>query len=66
LRRFDQMLEYVKGQQNETKIGEVDLLQAIWAAIMADIDWTAKPEQLEALALKNIKVSCKGIEIRLR
>lgn len=51
------MAEYVKAQQNETKIGEVDLLQAIWAAIMADVDWTAKPEQLEALALKNIKVS---------
>jgi len=53
------MTEYVKGQQNETKISEVDLLQAIWAAIMADVDWTVKPEQLEALALKNIKVSCE-------
>lgn len=55
------MAEYVKAQQNETKVGEVDLLQAIWAAIMADVDWTAKPEQLEALALKNIKVSLPAI-----
>jgi hypothetical protein len=60
------MAEYVKAQQNETKIGEVDLLQAIWAAIMADVDWTAKPEQLEALALKNIKVSYVISRIVLR
>lgn len=58
----EEMAEYVKAQQNETKIGEVDLLQAIWAAIMADVDWTAKPEQLEALALKNIKTYASLME----
>jgi len=60
------MTEYVKSQQNETKISEVDILQAIWAAIMADVDWTVKPEQLEALALKNIKVSGRRAHPSLR
>jgi hypothetical protein len=52
------MVEYLKAQQSETKVAEVDMLTAVWAAIMGDVDWTAKPELLEGLALKSIKVCC--------
>lgn len=50
------MAEYLRSQQSERQIPEVDMLQGIWTAIMTDLDWTAKPEQLEGLALKSIKV----------
>ena len=52
------MLEYLKGRQSETKVGDLDMLNAIWLAIMDSVDWTAKPELLDSLVVKQANVSC--------
>ncbi|KAJ9121081.1 hypothetical protein QFC24_005062 [Naganishia onofrii] len=46
------MLEYLKTKQVETKVSESDMLTAIWHAIMENMDWNAKPEHLDAMAVK--------------
>jgi hypothetical protein len=51
------MLEYLKARQSETKVGELDMIQAIWLAIMDSVDWTAKPELLDSLVVKQANVS---------
>jgi hypothetical protein len=51
------MLEYLKTKQVETKVSESDMLTAIWHAIMENMDWNAKPEHLDAMALKCATVS---------
>lgn len=59
------MGEYIKAQKAESKIPEVDLLQALWSAIMADVDWSAKPELLEGLALNSVKVRTARLDFEL-
>jgi hypothetical protein len=51
------MLEYLKTKQAETKVSELDMINAIWLAIMDSIDWNAKPDQLDALVIKHVNVS---------
>jgi hypothetical protein len=54
---FPQMLEYLKTKQAETKVSELDMINAIWLAIMDSIDWNAKPDQLDAIVVKHVNVS---------
>jgi hypothetical protein len=51
------MLEYLKTRQAETKVGELDMINAIWLAIMDSVDWNAKPELLDSLVVKHVNVS---------
>lgn len=51
------MLEYLKNKQAETKVSDSDMLTAIWHAIMENMDWNAKPEHLDAMAVKCANVS---------
>lgn len=55
--RSRQMLEYLKTKQAETKVSELDMINAIWLAIMDSIDWNAKPDQLDAIVVKHVNVS---------
>ncbi|KAJ9094359.1 hypothetical protein QFC19_007967 [Naganishia cerealis] len=48
----EDMLEYLKTKQAETKVSESDMITAIWHAIMENMDWNAKPEHLDAMAVK--------------
>ncbi|KAI5453696.1 hypothetical protein NCC49_005515 [Naganishia albida] len=50
----EDMLEYLKTKQAETKVGDLDMINAIWLAIMDSIDWNAKPDQLDAIVVKHV------------
>lgn len=55
-RLFSQMVSFVKETQEEQPIPEVDLVPAIWSALMATVDWGTRPDQIEALALREVAV----------
>ncbi len=50
-------MEYLKNQQVEFKTPDMDIVQWVWQAIMDEVDWTSKPDQIEGLAMKTINVS---------
>jgi hypothetical protein len=60
------MLEYLKTRQAETKVGELDMINAIWLAIMDSVDWNAKPELLDSLVVKHVNVSDHQCVLHLR
>lgn len=57
------MLEYLKTRQAETKVGELDMINAIWLAIMDSVDWNSKPELLDSLVVKHVNVSIARVRI---
>lgn len=36
---------------------ETELVQCIWQGLMASVDWSARPDQIENLALREVGVS---------
>lgn len=50
----EQMLSFIKDVQSETPIPEAELVGYIWTALMGSIDWGTRPDQVEALALKEV------------
>ena len=55
-------MNYIKGKQAEQPLGEVDLVHTIWQGLMASIDWSVRPDQIESLAVREIGVcslSCR-------
>jgi hypothetical protein len=36
---------------------EAELVQCIWQGLMASVDWSARPDQIENLALREVGVS---------
>lgn len=52
---IEDIVDFLKQQQTERKVSESDLINWTWTSIMEQVDWTAKPELLESLALKQIQ-----------
>lgn len=52
-----QIIEVIKGHQRDSPIPETDLIQCIWQGLMASVDWSARPDQIEGLALRETGVS---------
>jgi hypothetical protein len=50
------MVAVVKAQQEELKLSEPELVQCIWLGLMATVDWSARPDQIEGLALREVTV----------
>ncbi|KAF8629652.1 hypothetical protein AX17_005591 [Amanita inopinata Kibby_2008] len=44
----------IKSHQEESPIPETELVQCIWQGLMASVDWGARPDQIEGLALREV------------
>lgn len=53
----EEAVEYVKAIKQETKLGELELVQWVWAAVMGNVDWSGKEDLLESAAMKSVNVS---------
>jgi len=49
-----EIITFIKGEQEERPLPEVELAQCIWQGLMASVDWSARPDQIEALALREV------------
>jgi hypothetical protein len=47
----------LKARQDENPIPEAELVACIWQGLMSSVDWSARPDQIEALALREVGVS---------
>ncbi|KAG6842065.1 hypothetical protein C0991_002719 [Blastosporella zonata] len=50
----DQIISAINSRQEETPLPEVELVTCIWQGLMASVDWSARPDQIEGLALREV------------
>jgi len=50
----EQIIASIKSRQEEQPLPEIELVQCIWQAFMASVDWGARPDQIENLALREV------------
>jgi hypothetical protein len=50
------MVSAIQSQQEELKLPEPELVQCIWQGLIATVDWNARPDQIEGLALREVTV----------
>ncbi|EGO00197.1 hypothetical protein SERLA73DRAFT_135911 [Serpula lacrymans var. lacrymans S7.3] len=62
----------IHSKQEELPLPETELIQCIWQGLIASVDWSARPDQIEGLALREVgKFStilepfCKGPKIEV-
>jgi hypothetical protein len=47
----------IKANQETSPIADTELVGVIWQGLMASVDWSARPDQIEGLALREVGVS---------
>lgn len=52
-----QIVETIKGRQEEQPLPETELIQCIWQGLIASVEWSARQDQNEALVIREITVS---------
>jgi hypothetical protein len=52
----DNIVSAIKNRQDENPIPEADLIQCIWQGCMSNVDWSARPDQIEGVALREVGV----------
>jgi len=50
----EEIVAHIKQVQEESPIPEGELVQSIWQGLMASVDWSARPDQIEGLAIREI------------
>jgi len=50
----EQIIATIKTRQEETPLPDTELVQCIWQGLMASVDWGARPDQIEGLALREV------------
>ncbi|KAK0476635.1 hypothetical protein IW261DRAFT_319983 [Armillaria novae-zelandiae] len=50
----EQIIAAIKSRQEATPIPDTELIQCIWQGLMASVDWSARPDQIEGLALREV------------
>ncbi|KAF9452387.1 ARM repeat-containing protein [Macrolepiota fuliginosa MF-IS2] len=50
----DAIVAAIKTRQNENPIPEAELIQCTWQGCMSNVDWSARPDQIEGLALREV------------
>jgi hypothetical protein len=53
----EQVIAAIKTRQEESNIPESELILCIWQGLMGSVDWSARPDQIEGLALREVTVS---------
>lgn len=54
-----QIISAIKARQEANPIPDTELIQCIWQGLMASVDWSARPDQIEGLALREVGVSSR-------
>ncbi|KAF8906547.1 hypothetical protein CPB84DRAFT_1813797 [Gymnopilus junonius] len=50
----EQVIAVIKSRNDESPIPDTELVQCIWQGLMNSVDWSARPDQIEGLALREI------------
>ncbi|CAA7263160.1 unnamed protein product [Cyclocybe aegerita] len=50
----EQIVGAIKSRQEESPIPEAELVQCLWSGLMGSVDWSARPDQIEGLALREV------------
>ncbi|KAJ8519947.1 hypothetical protein ONZ45_g3170 [Pleurotus djamor] len=50
----ESIIAAVKAKQAESPLPETELIQCLWQGLMASVDWSARPDQIEGLALREV------------
>jgi hypothetical protein len=50
----EQITASIKSRQEEMPLPESELVHCIWQGLMASVDWSARPDQIENLALREV------------
>ncbi|KAF7315743.1 W2 domain-containing protein [Mycena indigotica] len=50
----EQIVASIKARQEESPLAETELVSCIWQGLMASVDWSARPDQIEGLALREV------------
>jgi len=53
----EQVIAAIRTRQEESNIPESELILCIWQGLMGSVDWSARPDQIEGLALREVTVS---------
>lgn len=51
-----QIVSAIRNLQEESPVPESELVQCIWQGLMGSVDWSARPDQIESLALREVGV----------
>lgn len=54
----------LKARQEESPIPENEWIQCIWQGLMGSVDWSARPDQIEGLALREVTVDLSIFSFR--
>ncbi|RDB16944.1 Basic leucine zipper and W2 domain-containing protein 2 [Hypsizygus marmoreus] len=50
----DPIIAAIRAHQEESPLPDIELVQCIWQGLMASVDWSARPDQIEGLALREV------------
>jgi len=50
----EQVITALKARQEESPIPDNEWIQCIWQGLMSSVDWSARPDQIEGLALREV------------
>ncbi|KZT21440.1 ARM repeat-containing protein [Neolentinus lepideus HHB14362 ss-1] len=50
----DEVVNFIKSKQGERPLPDTELILCIWQGITSSIDWNARPDQIEGLAVREI------------
>ncbi|KAJ3855515.1 hypothetical protein EV368DRAFT_34503 [Lentinula lateritia] len=50
----EQIVAAVKAQQGSTPIPDPELIACLWQGLISSVDWSARPDQIEGLALREV------------
>lgn len=50
----EQVIAAIRTRQEESSIPESELILCIWQGLMGSVDWSARPDQIEGLALREV------------
>ncbi|KAG1751457.1 uncharacterized protein EDB91DRAFT_1105675 [Suillus paluster] len=50
----ESIISAIQTKLEEQQLPETELIQSIWQGLMASVDWSARPDQIEGLALREV------------
>jgi hypothetical protein len=53
-----QVIAAVRAVVEERPLPGSELVASLWQGLMAQVDWSARPDQIEGLALREVSVRC--------
>ena len=51
-----QIVSAIQARQEEHPLPETELIQCIWTGLLNSVEWSARPDQHEGLAVKEVTV----------